>query len=212
MNMAEAVPVSPALDADALLGQMRSRRSCRHFKADPVPEESLQALLNAARACPTAKNRQATRYIVVTEQIPLLLDQALEALGRIGAFLREHTDKADELRRAENFIRWSDQHKSDRTFDPLFFHAPMLLLFVSDQEGACDAAAAASYAELLAPSLGLGCLYSGYFTVCAANSPEIQSTLGLRDGERVVRCLVTGSPKLSFRRTVPRKPADVTRI
>ena len=83
---------------------------------------------------------------------------------------------------------------------------------LNDQETARDAAGAAAYTELMAASLGLGCLYSGYFPACAAGSREIHEMLGLKDSEQVVRCLVLGWPDIRFRRTAPRKTPDLTRI
>ena len=210
-TLTDTEPIQPGASPEALLSLMRARRSCRHFRQENVSEAHLQTLLEAARACPTAKNLQATRYIAVTEAIPALLDAALNTLGKIGA-AQLASDDPNELRRARNFIRWSTARADDPTFDPLFFGAPLLLIFVSDEAGARDAAAAASYCELMAASLGLGCLYSGYFTACAANSPEIRSILALREGESAVRCLVLGHPDVKFLRTAPRKVPDLTQL
>ena len=212
LDMTEVHPISQPVSAEALLGQMRSRRSCRHFQADPVPEALLQTLLESARVCPTAKNVQGTRYIAVTNQLDWLLDEALRTLGQIGIHQRATATAPDEQRRAESFIRWSETRMADKDFDPLFFHAPLLLLFVSEPSGAYDAAAAAAYAELMAGSLGLGCLYSGYFTACAGLSRPIQEHLQLKQNEQVIRSLVLGYPDVRFRRTAPRKPIDLTRI
>ncbi len=195
-----------------LLGLMRSRRSCRHYKAEPVAPELTNALLAAARACPTAKNLQDTRYILVREKIPVLLDAALTALGNVGLAQKSTATAPDELRRAENFIRWAQLRQEDKTFDPLFFHAPLLMLFVSGRGDPRDAAAAASYAEIMAAALGLGCLYSGYFTACAAGNAEIADILGLAPREQVVRCLVLGHPDVRFQRTAPRKAPAITEL
>jgi nitroreductase len=44
---------------------IRARYSCRAFRDDPVEEERLAAVLEAARLAPTACNRQAFRLYVV---------------------------------------------------------------------------------------------------------------------------------------------------
>jgi nitroreductase len=46
---------------------IRTRRSIRGYRPDPVPEEILQRVLAAARVAPTAANRQPFQLIVVTE-------------------------------------------------------------------------------------------------------------------------------------------------
>ena len=208
----DIAPCRNEVSPDNLLALMRSRRSCRHYLEKPVPDEALSQLLSAARSCPTAKNLQATRFIVVRKQIPELLNLALEALGEAGARMLESAAAPDEKRRAGNFVRWQEKHLQDPAFDPLFFHAPLLLLFVSPKEAAYDAAGAAAYTELMAASMGLGCLYSGYFTACAAMSPAIRDVLGISDDERLVRCLVLGYPDVSYSRTAPRKPPAVTNL
>ena len=201
-------PADPA----ALLALMRSRRSCRHYKDVPVTAEELHMLLQAARACPTAKNLQGTRYIAVTKAIPQLLDAALSGLGEVGKVQLQTATAPDELRRANNFIAWAAQRKEDRTYDPLFFHAPLLLIFVCKSGDPRDAAGAAAYTELMAAQLGLGCLYSGYFTACAAGSKEIQSLLGLAPDEQAARCLVLGHPDVRFQRTAPRRSISLTEL
>ncbi|HOA34749.1 MAG TPA: nitroreductase family protein [Bacillota bacterium] len=47
---------------------LEGRRSIRKYTADPVPDETLQKLLNAARMAPSWKNSQCWRFIVVREQ------------------------------------------------------------------------------------------------------------------------------------------------
>jgi len=44
---------------------IRTRRSIRSYKADPVPEGSLRRVLDAARMAPSGSNRQPWRFIVV---------------------------------------------------------------------------------------------------------------------------------------------------
>jgi nitroreductase len=44
---------------------VRNRYSCRAYKPDPVPEERLQRILDAAVLAPTAANRQPFRLVVI---------------------------------------------------------------------------------------------------------------------------------------------------
>ena len=52
---------------DRLLELMRARRSVRRFRDEPLPQEMLEQVLEAARWAPSAANRQAFRLCVVTE-------------------------------------------------------------------------------------------------------------------------------------------------
>lgn len=47
---------------------VRSRRSTRHFRPEPVAPELLEELLEAARWSPSAFNLQPTHFVVVTDQ------------------------------------------------------------------------------------------------------------------------------------------------
>jgi len=46
---------------------VRKRRSIRKYKSDPVPEEKLKYVLEAARFAPSWGNRQCWKYIIVTD-------------------------------------------------------------------------------------------------------------------------------------------------
>jgi nitroreductase len=47
---------------------IKLRKSVRKYRRDPVPEESLKKILNAARMAPTAENFQPWKIIVVTDE------------------------------------------------------------------------------------------------------------------------------------------------
>lgn len=53
---------------NSLLELMKSRRSVRAFKPDPLSDEDLNDILEAGRIAPSSQNRQPWRYIVFTDQ------------------------------------------------------------------------------------------------------------------------------------------------
>ena len=64
-----------------LFEAIHGRRSVRKFRPDPVPEEVLHRVIDAARWAPSAGNLQSTEFIIVKdEQIKAQLVQA--ALGQ----------------------------------------------------------------------------------------------------------------------------------
>ena len=167
----------------------------------------------ARRAAAKGYGRVRIRQELAQKGVPKeFWDAALDALAHVGEMQLKTATDPGELRRARNFIAWQQQRSEDGVFDPLFFHAPQLLMFVSKGNDVRDASAAAAYTELMAAELGLGCLYSGYFTACCAGSREIQAMLGLAPDEQVVRCLVLGHPDVKFRRTAPRKHVSLTEL
>jgi nitroreductase len=48
-----------------VFGAIRTRRSIRKYKSEPIPEEKLRTILEAARLAPSAGNRQPWRFIVI---------------------------------------------------------------------------------------------------------------------------------------------------
>ncbi len=68
---------------------IRTRRSVRKYRSDPIPQEVLERVLDAARIAPSGSNRQPTRFIVVTEAdikrklVPMCHDQAFIATAPI---------------------------------------------------------------------------------------------------------------------------------
>ncbi len=54
------------------------RRTIRRFKQTPLPQETLEKLINAARLAPSAGNLQPNEYIVVDK--PDLVDRVFSTL------------------------------------------------------------------------------------------------------------------------------------
>ncbi|HAV20652.1 MAG TPA: nitroreductase, partial [Firmicutes bacterium] len=47
-----------------LIDIIRERRSVRAYKDQPVPEDALARILEAARLAPSARNRQLRKFVV----------------------------------------------------------------------------------------------------------------------------------------------------
>ena len=62
-----------------VLRTIRSRRTIRRFKSDPVEDEKLQAILDAGRWAPSFSNLQPWRFIVIKDQ---KLKNALDKAAR----------------------------------------------------------------------------------------------------------------------------------
>jgi nitroreductase len=82
---------------DSLLEVMRRRRSIRSFRPDPVPDGLVDRILEAARWAPSAGNRQAHRFLVVTsrEKIGAMAQAVEAATQRLADHLR--ADLAEQV-------------------------------------------------------------------------------------------------------------------
>lgn len=50
------------------LTAIKARRSIRKYKAQPIEPEKLEAVLEAARLAPSARNAQLWKFVVVEDQ------------------------------------------------------------------------------------------------------------------------------------------------
>ena len=88
--------------------------------------------------------------------------------------------------------------------DDFFFKGAPLVIVVSSSSD-INAGLASAYMEIMAESLGLGVLYSGFFAVCAGLSRKLRKLLELPKGHKVVSCMILGYPAVRYRRIVPRR-------
>ena len=88
-----------------LLQLLRARRSVRRFREEPLPEATLDQLLEAARWAPSASNRQRFRILVVTSpaRIRLLGEAVAQRLARLQQEVRPGREEATAAVR-EHFL------------------------------------------------------------------------------------------------------------
>ena len=64
------------ISPEAVLALLKSRRSIRRYRPDPVPDEMVEGLLEAGRWAPSASNRQPWHFIVVRD--PAILQEVAQ--------------------------------------------------------------------------------------------------------------------------------------
>ena len=88
---------------------LRSRRSIRRFKPDPVPRDCLQRILETATYAPSAHNLQPWRFAIITSSATKSqLAEAITARFRQDSLI-EGVSEADIQARVERTIRRADQ-------------------------------------------------------------------------------------------------------
>ncbi len=68
------------------LQALTSRRSVRQYKPDPVPRETIEAIVDAGRLAPTARNVQPCEFVVVTD---VAMRAALAQINEYGKFITQ---------------------------------------------------------------------------------------------------------------------------
>ena len=184
----ETVPLSE-IDSARFLQGIKSRRSMRQFKKRPVEPAKIKMILEAGRYAPTAKNAQNVAFTVLTSR-RAEIERACVKFFRAG------------VNAGSKVIPSLRDSKIDDNF---FFKGAPLVIVVSGYDSV-DPTLASAYMELMANSLGLGVLYSGFFRACTILNPRIKARLKLPFGHKVVTCMVIGYPAVEYKRIPPRKP------
>lgn len=179
-------------DSDKLLHAMKSRRTIRQFRNKEIPEEMIRKIIEAGRYCPTGTNAQDFSFTVITKSLPEIEKEAVK-LFRLGKKAASPLSK----------------YLKNTTIDDNFFFKGAPLVIVVNGKGSTSACLASSYMELMAESMGLGVLYSGFFVAAAKLSRKISSQLGTPKDHSPVTTLVIGWPDVEYKRIPPRNKAEV---
>jgi len=160
------------------------RRSIRSFTAEPVAEDTLAWLVEAASQAPSAVNAQPWAFTVVRDQ---------SLLDRISAQAKAHM-----LATAAPGI--APSHFRDQLLDPkfhIFYHAPAMILISAVDAGPWaveDCALAAENMMLAAYSKGLGSCWIGFAQGWLATD-DGKRILGLSANHRPVAPIIVGHPQ-----------------
>lgn len=169
------------------LDAIKTRRSTRKFKAQPVEFEKLQTVVEAGRFGPTGGNAQTNHFFVISDAavIAKLKELVQSAFARME--LRD-----DLYKSLQNSIRLSQ--KGNYSF---CYTAPVLIVVANKKDygnNMADVACAVENMMLAANELDLGSCYINQLK-WLNEEPSIRGylgTLGLKDDERVYASVAIG--------------------
>ncbi|NTV13716.1 MAG: 4Fe-4S binding protein [Desulfobulbaceae bacterium] len=184
---------------------LRSRRSIRAYREQGVEPEKLTRLIHIARYAPTGSNSQQIQWRVVNSRA-----QVKKLAGMVVDMMRQMVkDNHPLVERYNLAARIADWEKGG---DFISRGAPALVITTAPTAyglAGVDCAAALSYLDLAAPSLGLGCCWAGFFMLAVAQWPPLLEALALPEGYGCYGMMMVGYPKFKYQRLPPRKEADI---
>lgn len=200
-----------AIDPDNLLNFIKFRRSIRRFKDKSIEKEKIEKIIEAGRFTQTGTNSQDVSFIVVDEKLDELKKLTYEILNKKGEYILNNM--SPEIKHLERYARiWTQMYiahqENCKKYDRLFFHAPIAIIVTANNE--TNGALASSNMELMVDALGLGTFFNGFFQVAAKDNKEISDLLQIKDDKKIITCMVIGYPDVQYKRTVPRKKANIT--
>ena len=191
-DLPEEIALPNSVNPDALLAMIKSRRSMRQFTDKDVSHDAIAKVIEAGRYTPTGGNRQDVSYVVFKDKIGECEKFALDVVRKMQPALAKVIPYMKNLVISDNF---------------LFKGAPVAIVIKSGDM--INGALAASMMEIMAQSLGLGVLYSGFFTMAIRESEELKQMVDLSEREQIVTTLVIGNPAVKYVRTAQRDTAKV---
>ena len=201
------LPLSPQPlpDPQKISDFLRSRRSVRCYKGEPVRRETLLQLLEAARYAPSAHNSQGLSYLIVEEK------QHLDGVrNSVIDWMREVIRVNPEMARTYHM---EEIVKACESGEDLLLRSAPHLIIAMGQKGANIAYGstylALEYVELYAVALGLGTCWAGYVQVCAQQYPPLSSFLRIPEDRMITGAMMVGIPKYTYHRVPVRNPPEV---
>ncbi len=197
---------------------MRTLRAVRRLRPDPIPEDVLYRVLEAATWAPTGGNRQAWRIVVVKDPArkqrlgelykQVTLPYTTSYMERLAGAPEEERRKAERTIRASNYLA---EH---------FGESPVLLVVCFNPEGLAVTDAkldrlsvvgggsiypAVENLLLACRAEGLGCVLT---TLLCMEEPEVRKLLGIPDPWGTAAVVPIGYPVLRGHGAISRRSVE----
>ena len=187
------------MDYDSLLALVKKRRSLRRFKAEQVPDDIINKIIEVARWAPSGANTQPWEFVIIRE---------IETKRKIAGFIDEHRVLAQkmELTRDPDRIIGPGQTDLDNPVliilcgDPRTIQAYPLYSILQRGQSNLDSSLASAflYMHLAATSLGLGSRWitvtRNYYVQCLT-----KDLLGIPDELGIYDTMAVGYPEEEVR-------------
>jgi len=202
LNPDDSDPVSYGKDDD-LLGLIKSRRSVRAYKKDPIPEETMNKLVTMLAYPPRGENKDSLHISLVGSK------EKMEEIVRVTY------EEFEANPSAQHFIPWALEERK-KGVEIVYRGAPSMAVVSVDLAKAVpgcetiDPVIALSYLELYAESLGLGTLWCDFAVLVANSFPKVKSLLNIPEGFTLNFILLIGVPAVRYKRVVQKKPNHVS--
>ncbi len=180
-----------------IMEAIRSRRAVRQFTPEPVDDDSLHQLIDAAIAAPSAVNQQPWSFFIV---------QSKALLARISREAKAHMLRTSPAGLVSHHFQ---ELLSDQNFD-IFYAAPTLIVIAAVAESpwaVADCSLAAENLMLAALGLGLGTSWIG-FAQGWLGTADGKTALGMPSGYVPVAPIIVGRPR-AMPPLVPRKKPEL---
>jgi nitroreductase len=199
---------------DATMKVIQDRRSIREYTAEPVSDQDLTMILEAARLAPSGENAQPWRFVVVQDVDTRKLLGALAGGGSGRRFTAEFVTKKMQ----ERFTSLQDEEKKKAAFQKLtsgqvsafLADAPTDIVVCGKKDVwdlPYDTSAAIENMLLVVTALGLGACWVIAPCIDIRDEERIKGLLGVPEEFKVISIISIGHPTRPHRPR-PRLPIN----
>ena len=194
------VKLEPPAQLDMSLGEaMFTQRAIRRLKPDPVSDEDLKTLMDAASKAPSSRNSQSARFLVVRDR---------DRLRRFGELYREAWWAKRPAGWTPEGVPEGDLHLSAMRLADAMKDAPLVVLAVSTSPGQANSVLPAVQNLMLAArALGIGSVLT---TLHAQVADRIHELFKIPPEAEVHCCIPLGYPEGRFGTTTRRPTSETT--
>jgi nitroreductase len=198
--------------AEATMKVIQDRRCIREFTADPVSDQDLDLILEAARQAPSGENAQPWRFIIVKDEAMRKKMGAIAGGGSGRRFTAEFVTKKMQ----ERFSNLQDEAKKKAAFEKLtsgqvsafMAEAPVNIIVCGKKDVwdmPYDTSAAIENILLMVTALGLGACWVIAPCIDIRDEEHMKDLLGIPEGYKAVSVLSVGHQTRPHRQR-PRLP------
>jgi nitroreductase len=186
---------------EATVKAIQDRRSIRSFTDEPVSEEDLAMILEAARLAPSGENAQPWKFVIVKDEGTRKQMGAIAGGGSSRRFTAEYvTEKMQE-----RFTNLKDEEKRKRVFEKLtsgqvsafMADAPINIVVCGKKDvwdTPYDTSAAIENMLIMTSALGLGACWVIAPCIDIRDEERIKDLLEVPEGFKAVSIISLGHP------------------
>ena len=202
--------------ADATLKVIQDRRSIRNYSPDPVSDEDLDMILEAARQAPSGENAQPWRFIIVKDE------STRHKLGMLagGGSGRRFTAEFVTKKMQERFSGLEDEAKKKAAFEKLtsgqvsafLAEAPVSIVVIGKKDVwdlPYDTSAAIENILLMVTALNLGACWVIAPCIDIRDELRLKELLCVPEEFKVISIISIGHPTRPHR---PRPRLDIKEL
>jgi nitroreductase len=199
---------------EATMKIIQDRRSIRQYTEDPVSEEHLEMILEAARQAPSGENAQPWRFVIVRDE------DTRKQLGAIagGGSGRRFTAEFVTKKMQERFVSLEDEAKKKAIFEKLtsgrvsafLADAPVSIVVCGRKDVwdlPYDTSAAIENMLLMVTALGLGACWVIAPCIDIRDEERLKDLLGVPEEIKIISIIAVGHPTRPHRPR-PRLPME----